>query len=289
MINPKGTANDIEAMKSMKDFISVYEEIAANNMRRIRDAVVKRRDFLLDLTNLYNEIKRSYKKEVELVMSKKKNSASQFNLLKKNDKTVCVFFSTNASFYGDIVRSTYALFKEHIEREKSDAVIVGRVGKRLFEQDKPGEAYKYFDFPDTSMDMSLLKPIILHITGYEKIIIFHPKFQTLVKQTPTAFVISESKIDSSGESAQNKYIFEPSLESIIEYFEKEIFSSIFEQTMHESQLSKFASRMVTLDAATDNIKKRLSDVEFKQRLLQHQTRNKQQLNSMARLVLWRKK
>jgi F-type H+-transporting ATPase subunit gamma len=287
MINAKGIAKDIDAMKAMKEFISVYEEIAANNMRRIRDAVVRRRDFLAEVTKLYNEVKTSYKKEVEGLSKRRKNSkGTQFTLLKKNDKTVCVFFSTNASLYGDIVRNTYALFKDYLGRETSDVVIVGKVGKRVFEEDNPGVAYTYFDFPDMSMDQALLKPIVLHIARYEKVVIFYPKFQTLVNQTPTAFVISESKIDTTVSEAQTKYIFEPSLERIIEYFEKEIFSSIFEQTMHESQLSKFASRMVNLDAATENIKKRLFEFELKERLLQHQMINKQQLNSIARMVMW---
>ncbi len=289
MISAKGTANDIDAMRSMKDFISVYEEIAANKMRQIRDAVVRRRDFLAELTSLYNEIKASYKKEVNLLLSKNNLRASELSFLKKNGKTVFVFFSTNAGFYGDIVKTTFAVFKEHYEREKSDAVVVGKVGKRFLDKYMPGVEYTYFDFPDMSMDMNLLKPVVLHIAAYEKIIIFHPKFQTLVRQTPTAFVISESTSGPSASVPKNKYIFEPSLDRVIEYFEKEIFSSIFEQTMHESQLSKFASRMVTLDQTTENIKKRLSKLEFKQRLWKHQVKNKQQLNSMTGMMMWKRR
>jgi ATP synthase F1 gamma subunit len=290
MLNSKKAIGaDIEAMRSMKDFISVYEEIAANKMRQIRDAVVKRRDFLSELTSLYNEIKTSYKKEVDVLLSKKKSRVPSLSFLKKNGKTVCVFFSTNAGFYGDIVQNTFTLFKENYEREKSDVVVVGKVGKRFLDLYMPGIEYTYFDFPDMSMDMKLLKPVVLHIAQYEKIIIFHPKFQTLVRQTPTAFVISESTLSASTSVPKNKYIFEPSLDRIIEYFEKEIFSSIFEQTMHESQLSKFASRMVTLDQATDNIKKRLSKLEFKQRIWQHQVKNKQQLNSMTGMMMWKRR
>lgn len=285
----KAVGADIDAMRSMGDFISVYEEIAANKMRQIRDAVVKRRDFLSELTNLYNEIKISYKKEVDFLMSKNKHHVSNFSFLKKNGKIVYVFFSTNAGFYGDIVETTFGLFREHYEKEKGDAIVVGRIGKRFLDKYMPEVEYKYFDFPDMSMDMKLLKPVLIEIAAYEKIIIFHSRFQTLVRQSPTAFVISESTTGTSVNAAQNKYIFEPSLGRIIEYFEKEIFGSIFEQTMHESQLSKFASRMVTLDQATENIKKRLSRLELKQRLWEHQAKNKQQLNSMTGVLMWRRK
>ena len=282
----RSIVKDIEAMGSIKDFIVAHEEIAANNMRRIRDAVVSRRDFLKELTTLYNEIKASYKKEFEeLTAHVRDPNKAKLNYFKKNSKTACVFFSTNTGLYGDIVKTTYALYKDYLKREKADAVVIGKTGKKILEEDAPGLAFAYFDFPDTSMDNELLKPIVLDIIQYEKVIIFHSKFQTLLHQTPTAFVISENELDSHNNDSQLRYIFEPSLEKIIEFFEKEIFSSIFEQTMRESHLSKFASRMVTLDAASENIKRNLSNLFSKKRHVEHQLENKAQLNSLSRMVL----
>ncbi len=290
MNSPKEIGNDIETMRAMGDFISTYEEIAANNMRRVRDAVVKRRSFLEEVTKLYNEIKMSYRREVErLMVSNKSTIDSQFGLLKKNGRSVCVLFSTNASFYGDIVTKTYALFKNSWVEMQGDVVVIGRVGRRVFEQDNPGVEYTYFDYPDTKMDPLLLKPIILHIAAYERVVIFHTQFQTLVNQTPRSFVISESKLDIPTGEVSHKYIFEPSLETIIEYFEKEIFGSIFEQSMHESQLSKLASRMVNLDSAVGNIKKKMGDLNFRKRLLDHLARNKQQANAMSRIFMLKRK
>lgn len=290
MNNPKQIGNDLEVMKVMGEFVSAYEEIAANNMRRVRDAVVRRRSFLEEVTKLYNEVKTSYKREVESLMASKRRKgalSSQFGLLKKNDKTVCVLFSTNASFYGDITEGTYALFKDYWSREKGDVVVIGKVGKRIFEQNNPGVSYTYFDYPDTKMDTVLLKPIILYIAEYERVVLFHTQFQTLVNQIPKAFVISESKLDDTQSEAAHKYIFEPSLDRIIEFFEKEIFGSIFEQRMHESQLSKLASRMVSLDSASQNIKQKMKELDFRQRLLAHQAKNKDQVNTVSRLVALR--
>ena len=290
MNSPKEIGNDIDTMRAMGDFISTYEEIAANNMRRVRDAVVKRRSFLEEVTKLYNEVKMSYRTEVErLMVNKNRTIGSQFGLLKKNGKSVCVLFSTNASFYGDIVEKTYSLFKGSWVNPQADIVIIGKVGRRVFEQDNPGVKYTYFDYPDTKMDPLLLKPIILHIAEYERVVIFHTQFQTLVNQTPRSFVISESKVDIPQGEVNHKYIFEPSLESIIEYFEKEIFGSIFEQSMHESQLSKLASRMINLDSAVGNIKKKIGDLNIRKRILDHQSRNKQQANEMSRIVMLKRR
>jgi len=281
---------EVEGMNSIKDFVIANEEIAAQNMRRIRDAVVSRRDFLVEITQLYKQVRRSYKQEVQNILAHmKKPSVSLQGFVKKNDKTVCVLLSTNASLYGDLVKNTYSLFRETLGEKKVDVVIVGKVGKRVFEEENPGVEYKFFDFPDTTIESDLLKPLILHIIQYETVVVFHSKFETLVRQTPTAFVISESSSDASGSVPEVKYFFEPSLENVIEYFEKEIFSSIFEQTMHESDLSKYAARMVTLDAATDNINEKLSQLVFRQKLLDHQKKNKDQVNALSRVLLWSKR
>ncbi len=283
--------NDIEGMNSMEEFIVTNEEIAANNMRRIRDAVVGRRDFLSEITELYNDVRKSYKQEVQKILSGRKSSknSKEANLLQNKPKTVCALITTNATLYGDIVSNTYSLFKKTASAKDVDVVIVGKTGKRVFEEDKPGAPYTYFEIPDNIIDFdnSLLKPIIIQIIQYERVIVFHSKFETLVRQSPTAFVISESQPGESRSKHPLKYIFEPSLEKIIEYFEKEIFSTIFENTMHESDLSKFASRMVTLDSASGNIKKKLSGLYNKQRYLQHQKVNKDQVNSLAVIMMRR--
>lgn len=283
----KAIRGDITAMKFIKEFVIANEEIAAINMRKIRNAVVNRRDFVAELTQLYNEVKLNYKKELERLLSGRRgNKSSLINLIRKNDKTALVLLSTNTSLFGDIVKNTYVLFKEYFEREKCDAVIVGRTGKSIFTADKPGVPFSYFDFPDTYLDNKLLKAIVMDIIQYQKVIIFHSKFQTLLSQTPTAFTISEIQQDRPNSAPQLKYIFEPSLEKIIEFFEKEIFSTIFEQVMHESHLSKFASRMVTLDKTTLNINKGLTGLYKKQRILQHEMSNKQQVNMVARMIMW---
>lgn len=283
----KTIKGDIQALKYINDFVISNEEMAANNMRKIRNAVVSRRDFVAEITQLYNDVKACYKKELSDFLSGKKHKNTElFKLIKKNDKNVYVLLSTNTSLFGDIVRNTFNLLKEHETNGKGDIVIVGKMGKKIFEAERPGASFKYFDFPDTYLDYQLLKTIALHIIQYSKVVIFHSKFQTLLRQTPTAYTIAELTKESGGGAGQIKYIFEPSIEKIIEFFEKEIFTSIFEQTMHESQLSKFAARMVTLDRTMLNVKKGLVTLNKKRRVVQHELMNKQQINVVSRMIAW---
>lgn len=282
--NRKSIINEIDSLRLLNDFIQANEELAANNMRRIRDAVVKRRDFLKELIEIYNDVRLSYKKKIDELIKRGSLRPGSFGMIKKNNKNLYMFLSTNTGLYGDIVRRTYKAFKDKFSSGQSEAMIIGKIGKHMFEEDFPGVNFKYFDFPDNKIETSLLKPIILEIINYEKVVVFHAKYMTLIEQQPNEFVISETKINEGNRDDRIRYLFEPSLDKIVNYFEKEIFGSIFEQTMQESGLAKYAARMVALDQATENIKRSLIDLNFRNRLIKHRTENKQQINSLAILA-----
>jgi len=63
-------------------------------------------------------------------------------------------------------------------------------------------------------------------------------------------------------------------------------AAIFEQAMHESSLSKFASRMINLDRAVVNIDESLVKTNFKWQRARHQNMNKKQLGMMSSMALW---
>ena len=138
------------------------------------------------------------------------------------------------------------------------------------------------------MDDVLLKKIVGFILQYQRTVVFFGKFQTIVTQQPTMTDIS-GNIDEAAETApSSKYFFEPSIEKILGFFEQEIFASIFEQTLKESQLAKFAARIVTLDQSTENIRKKLNQTVYQKNKLVHAESNKKQLQTFSSMRLWQR-
>jgi ATP synthase F1 gamma subunit len=272
----------------MKDLIGAYEEIAANNMRRVRNTVVQKRDFLREITVIYNEVKNSYKKDLERLMKKKKIKTQTLSLITRNGRNAAILLSANTGLYGEIIEQTFHTFLEHLQQEKADPIIIGLVGKRLFEEARPGVSFQYFDLPDTSATQESIRNIVLAIVPYEKAVVFHGKFENVVSQKPEAFSLTYEEPEMQDDKkTEQRYFFEPTLEEIIVYFEKEIFAAIFEQTVHESELAKYASRMVTLDRATENIKEKLKKISELSRIGMHETANKKQLDALSGMTLWR--
>jgi F0F1-type ATP synthase gamma subunit len=103
--------------------------------------------------------------------------------------------------------------------------------------------------------------------------------------TGDAFM-AEQAVKEETEFIKSEYLFEPTVEDIAKIFEGEILASVFQQTLHESQLAKYASRMIALDRSVDNIERRLSGVRGEEVRIRHKLQNRKQLSTISGISLW---
>ena len=81
-------------------------------------------------------------------------------------------------------------------------------------------------------------------------------------------------------------MFEPKIADVLEFFEGQMLTTMFEQTVHESQLAKFASRLMSLDTAVDNINKKVGQLNQAGVRLKHRLDGRKQLSRIAGMSLW---
>ena len=290
MISKKELESEIINLEGLNGMVQAYEEIAATRIMHSREKVLTNRNFVEEIGKIFTIVVASYKKQIDTLMKKEKaNQLKDISFIHKNNKTLYLLISANTGLYGNLVRKTFDLFIENSKKSNTDIAIIGKVGLGMWKQEKLNRNYYYFDFPDQSVNENQLNTILDFIISYEKIVIFYGKFQNLVTQNATYADISGNTYQTSQESEINvKYLFEPSFEKILEFFEKQIFASIFEQTMRESQLAKIASRLTSLDTASDNIIKELEKVINQKNITTHRHANKKQLETFSSRVLWGK-
>ncbi len=289
MTSKKEVNSEIDYLMSLRAILETYEEIAASRMGRVRSSVLASRDFLFEINAIFQQVKSSYKDEVGLLMKRKKiHDPKELTFLNRNGKTLYVLISANTGFYGEIIRRTYNLFLENLKKEHIlDVMIIGRLGYEFFESENINVPHAFFDFPDDRIDKDQLKKIVQTIIQYQKVLVFYEQFNNVVSQTPIITNITGDPLSYDKEGPKVKYFFEPTLEKIMIFFEKEIVASIFEQTILESELAKFAARMVALDASTDNTKTRLKQVLFQKDRLKHRQANKEQIEKFSSMMLWK--
>ena len=292
MINNQELKAELNRLTNLKTLIEAYEEIAANRMRKNRSVVLASRVFNEGLGGMYQQIKSSYRTQILTIMQRKRIANQRvLTMIKRNGKSVTLLISSNAGLYGDIVPRITEQFIAFTAKTESDIAIIGRLGRRLFEERNTNRQYSYFDFPDVDADPIEVEKLANFLIQYEKIYIFYGKFISVGVQQPTMLdVIGEEKEELAADNTapQIKYLFEPSLEQVMMFFEQQIFTSLIEQTVKEAELAKFASRMITLDSATENIKGALKTINLQQRIMQHRQANKRQQELMTGISLWNK-
>lgn len=270
---------ELETLMYLQDIIESYEEIASIRMQKVKRSVLANRSFLDGLRRLAQIVRHSYKREIARIQKRKKT-----NIIRKtNGKTVAVLLSANTGLYGEIVQKTYNKFYKYVSDNDTDIVIVGKIGYRMFESSGLNRSAEYYELSDSFTDKENIERLLKYIVDYETIIIFHGKFKDMLVQEPEIITITGEEVqrETNEDVAEVEYIFEPSLENVMAYFEQEILGSMFKHAIHESSLSKYASRMISLDRATERIHETIGDYKLQYQKQKHRMQNKKQQNILA--------
>ena len=129
--------------------------------------------------------------------------------------------------------------------------------------------------------------IVTFLVPYEKVIVYYGKFESIITQTPISTDLTGNTIGETKNPVKVTYLVEPTLEETLTFFASEIFSSVFVQSIHESQLAKFASRMFYMDKANQKIKERIKQTVLEKQRLKHQVSNRKQLQTLSALTQWK--
>jgi ATP synthase F1 gamma subunit len=283
MISSNQLKQEFEGLSSLEGLVQVYEEVAAGRMQKVRGAVLQSRLFLYGLLEVFSKVKRAYKKYSKKVISSRP----------LNGKTVAVFVSANSGLYGDIVDKTFETFAQYVKKNDVEIVVLGKLGLQMLKDKLPDKLFNYYDFVDEGVEAGSFQVIMRYLLQFEKILVFYGQFKSILVQSPVMTSVSgDADLATAGTGGteengeERKYLFEPSVEKIAEVFDGEILASVFEQTLHESQLAKFASRMIALDKSEENIQKRLTKIRNEQMALAHAAQNRKQLSTISGLSLW---
>lgn len=282
MIYEKDVKEDVAELQGLKNLVEVYGEIASSRMKKIREFVLRNREFLNAIHDVFDDVLASYARRLSALARQKKFQKGKITFLAHNGKTVCVLVSANTGFYGDVVQEIFRVYINDIKEQNVEVTIIGKLGLTLFADSAPGRPYTYFSLPDYGTDSNKMTELINHLVQYEEIRVYYGQYQSVVTQKPDKLTItSGATYRPSGNRQVVEYIFEPDIEKILVFFETEIFASLFDQALRESQLAKFASRIMAMDAAGENIRKEIREMNLLRLRMEHAAMNRKQLDLLS--------
>jgi ATP synthase F1 gamma subunit len=279
---------EIGINSQLKMLTQAYQEHAIVQINLARYSVVSSREFMAELSEIFANVKASYEMYLQSLQGHGKKAF--LDKLQKNGREVLILLSSNGKFYGDLVTKVSKLFLKEAKTRDVDLVIVGKEGKKFYEDSGIKKPFAFFDLPDTNITLEQLKPLIQTILPYKEATIFYGKFNNIITQEA-----AESSLtgDIPGQKPTDKpkdvFLFEPSVENIMEFFESQIFSMLLNQTVNEGKLARFASRIKAMEFAQNNLQKQLDLLMGDRRRLHSMETNKKQLQLFAGRSLWNKK
>jgi F0F1-type ATP synthase gamma subunit len=285
MQNKNKTTSDLELVGTLKMLAEAYEEVSVLKMQKVRGSVLTTRDFLDGLSSVFVDVKRNYGRKLQKLTKKSNTTAhTTFSTRTHNGKRLSVFLSANSKFYGDIIRRVFEVIIKDIQNRQSDILIIGKMGKELMDSSKMKKNYFYFEMSDGDIAVNDLRPIVDTLIRYETVDVYYGRFSNMVNQVPTMTNVSGQEILEAQDNATDEvvqYAFEPSLEEILNFFENQVFVSLFKQTVNEGELARLASRIRAMEEALGNIEKLEPQIMRESRAYRKAQQNKKQLDVMT--------
>lgn len=281
--------DEINLNQQFKMLTQAYQEHAIVQINLARYSVVSSREFMDELAEIFFNVKGAY--EIYLKSLTGKEKVDHEDRIRRNGRDVLILLSSNGKFYGDLVNKVCRLFAEQAKAANADVIIVGREGKKFYERMELKKAYTYLELPDTAVTLEMLKPLINLILGYRQATIFYGKFSNIIVQQPVQSSLT-GDLPASGNDAKAEredFLFEPSIEQVMEFFQSQILSMLLNQTFSEGKLARFASRIKAMESAQNNLLKQLEMLNRKVRRIKSMESNKKQLQLFAGRALWNKR
>jgi len=279
-------------LRAIQNITDVYQQVAAMRMRKIKDTVIQNRKFYESLSEVYMETQRFYSKTKALAA--KGARYSPMLVEKTNGKSVAVLITANTGLYGSVVKDVFDLFVKDHKDSNSDLVVVGRLGRNWIQALKLPKPFKYFDLQDGIEYIDAgIKLIFDYVSNYSDIMVYHGLFKNITNQPAKATKVTQKTAQTEAESPETpggqtlSFIFEPTIERVLISFEEQLVYSFFDQSIYESALAKFGSRMMSLDTATQNVSKALAAARLASPKMKHRKQNKRQMDLISSIDLWK--
>lgn len=226
----------IEEGQSLKQIAQAYSEIANLKIKKIRAEVERNRIFFQEISKVYSLIKK--------LAAKRK-----INILKPK-KTVSIALTSNHRFYGQINSDLLEFFIATTARLDTDRIILGKMGIDAVKAQPADCNFQAVILKEDQPDTDELKMLVDLLKNYNQVLVFYSSMKSLLIQSPTVTDITATSTPDLQDNPDNlRFIFEPDLPKILEFFDSQIITLLLEATFLESELSRTASRFISMDSA----------------------------------------
>jgi F-type H+-transporting ATPase subunit gamma len=267
MANLKLVRTRIQSVKSTQQITKAMKMVAASKLRKAQDAILQMRPYAQKLYGILENVASSLEGEQQSIYSIERDIKNVLVVVITSDRGLCGAFNSNS------IKTALALIKEKYSRQEADRSLwIMPIGKKAFEYFTKRN-YQVIDrfyglFADLSFD-NVKEAAKFAMDGflneeYDRVDMVYNEFKNVATQILcTDQFLPIARIESDASELQNTdYIFEPSIEYIIQEMIPRTLKVQFYKALLESNASEHGARMTAMDQATDNAGELLKDLKL---------------------------
>ena len=262
---------EIKNEEALYRLAGAFTEVSAAKIGMLKQKFEKNQSFYQEVSDLYRLVKSS---------SNPQKTASK--------GVLSVAMTTNNRFYGVINLEVMKKFLGETTGPKPERLVIGKIGNAYLQSIGFKEKVEKMVLADDVPQMADLEKLLTLSKSYQKVLLYHPRFQTVYTQTPTVTDIAFSPTPTTQKTVEEtvRFIFEPELPKIVEFFETQIRAILLKRVLLEVDLSVTASRLQAMSRAEEHALKGLSQRKRQLTKKMHSQINARLLESLGRVKRW---
>jgi F0F1-type ATP synthase gamma subunit len=132
-------------------------------------------------------------------------------------------------------------------------MVIGNTGIDYMEDRKIDKNYATMHFSSDDPGSVDIMNFLEKVETYSKVDIFYPRFVNVFQQEPGVrdIAYAPEPLEEGENEEGSRYISEPELSKMLDFFDTQVKSILFQRTILETKLSRAAARVVKMDKAED--------------------------------------
>ena len=240
---------DIRVIGELGEITEVLEQVAAKNIIETRSGIMKSRNFFEEAWMIYNIVRAATEIGPEV-----------------NDRDLIIMITPNKGMSGNLLNRVINKAEDLYTKRKADLLITGKKGHNHF-MNRDERTIHFFSIPNNA-SFEDIEPLRKIVSKYSRVHFVYPRYISMTQQeVQIASLINEKKetdVDIKGNNVNaSRFIFEPSMEEVVNYLNKTIIGVLFFNYFSESLLAYNAAQMLAMKDAHDNAMDQSKDLLFR--------------------------
>jgi len=265
----------IEETETLSQIANAYTEMSEMKIRNIRTAYERNARFYIEITYIYQHLMLT---------------AANRNLLPPEDKgnVLRMVVTSNQRFFGTMNEDVINTFEEDSVNGPADKIVVGMTGREHYQAINDNSIKEFVIFKKDIPDIQETTDLLAKFHQYDKVFLYFPRFVTLLRQETGVIDITYKPEAHQMEGIDLDFIFEPELPDILDFFNNQVRTILFNRTMIETDLARTASRMLSMSGAHERAGQQLKIQKRELNKHERLIRNSQLLETVAGIKRWQK-